>query len=486
MLEIPEVLEVLPDPSSLMESMRAVGYSPETAIADLIDNSISADAVSIRVEYDASGEPYVAILDDGFGMDAAELTNAMRHGSSSPLDNRSANDLGRFGLGLKTASLSQCRKLTVVSKKNNAISARCWDIDVVQEREKWLVVVPDKNSQQFLPLYNDLLKQESGTLVVWQSLDRFFANAVNLINEMKNRMAPLYDHLSLVFHRFTYPENKIAKINIHVNGLLLKQIDPFLRANSFVQRLEGESIRLGDEVIEVKPYILPHMSRLSLDEVREAGGGDSLRRSQGFYIYRNRRLVIWGTWFRLVPKDEFFKLTRIQVDIPNSLDHIWALDIKKSAAYPPEIIRKRLRSLIDKFVGKSKRTIVFSGRKSSSPEFDALWERIEGREKTFRYSIKMNHGLVKSVSELLDESQQTIFQSLINSLAISLPLESIYADMSGDVRKSSSVDGELIFELIEIARTLLKVGLDINNIFGIDPLARYPELYDKILEGISL
>src|SRR5688572_21674755 len=123
-----ETLEVIPDPVSLIESMRAVGYTTEAAIADLLDNSISAGARSIHVKYDASGDAFVAILDDGRGMTPVELTDAMRHGSSNPSDRRGDDDLGRFGLGLKTASLSQCRKLTVVSKKNGMISARCWDL----------------------------------------------------------------------------------------------------------------------------------------------------------------------------------------------------------------------------------------------------------------------------------------------------------------------------------------------------------------------
>jgi len=137
-----ETLEVIPDPVSLMESMRAVGYSTEAAIADLIDNSLSADAKAIHVQYDASDSPYVAILDNGVGMDSDELTAAMRHGSSNPADHRDASDLGRFGLGLKTASLSQCRKLTVITRKDGYTSARRWDLDVVQQTGKWLVVVP--------------------------------------------------------------------------------------------------------------------------------------------------------------------------------------------------------------------------------------------------------------------------------------------------------------------------------------------------------
>lgn len=159
-----ETLEVIPDPISLIESMRAVGYSVEAAIADLIDNSISAQADAVEIKYDATDDPFVAILDNGRGMAPDELTNAMRHGSGNPTDAREPDDLGRFGLGLKTASLSQCRKLTVVSRKDSVTSARRWDLDVVQRSGRWLVVVPDFKELEVLPMFSRLQAQNSGKL----------------------------------------------------------------------------------------------------------------------------------------------------------------------------------------------------------------------------------------------------------------------------------------------------------------------------------
>ena len=138
-----KTIEVIPDPTSLLESMRAVGYTLETAIADIIDNSITSKAKVIDVVWDPTDNPYLAILDDGIGMDAALLTNAMRHGSYKDKNKRDIEDLGRFGLGLKTASLSQCRKLTVISKKNGEVNLRCWDLDVVAQKSKWIITVPN-------------------------------------------------------------------------------------------------------------------------------------------------------------------------------------------------------------------------------------------------------------------------------------------------------------------------------------------------------
>jgi len=181
-----ELLEVLPDPVSLIESMRAVGYTVEAAVADIVDNSISAESENISIEYDASDNPYVAILDDGEGMTPAELTEAMRHGRN-PSDARDPKDLGRFGLGLKTASLSQCRRLTVVSKKNHVTSARTWDLDVVQETERWVIVIPFQTEIEDLPLARKLDNYKSGTLVVWQQLDRLIAGSSRPQAEMTEK-----------------------------------------------------------------------------------------------------------------------------------------------------------------------------------------------------------------------------------------------------------------------------------------------------------
>jgi hypothetical protein len=480
-----ETLPVIPDPISLIESMRAVGYTTETAVADLVDNSISAGAQLIRIEYDASHDPFVAILDNGHGMAADELTNAMRHGSSNPTEIRASHDLGRFGLGLKTASLSQCRKMTLVSKKNGSIHARCWDLDFVQEKNQWVVIVPTHEEQKCLPLYDQLLTQASGTLVVWQSLDRLMSGSARPQAEMKSRMTYLHDHLSFVFHRFTRKEDNFPALDISVNGIKLKPVDPFLKDNSFTQPLEGQLIKVGDESVTVQPYVLPHMSHLDSDQAALAGGKDGLRGNQGFYIYRNRRLVIWGTWFRLVPKEEFYKLTRIKVDIPNSLDALWALDIKKSVAYPPDIIRNRLRDLIPHFANTSRTAITYPGRReTNNANFAPLWQRIEPGHGSFRYEINTDHPAIRKFTDSLDIPEQKNLQSMFDVLATALPFESIYSDMCSDKRQP--ISGDALTELISMAKNLKEItGLDIATIMSLDPLARFPEYHAQIREELA-
>lgn len=479
-----QTLEVIPDPVSLIESMRAVGYTAEAAVADIVDNSLSAQARTVQIQYDAAGDPFLAILDDGFGMAPDELTNAMRHGSSNPMDQRGAGDLGRFGLGLKTASLSQCRKLTVVSSKDGAVSARCWDLDVVRETGRWLVVVPDQDEIESLPLIRRLRELVSGTLVVWQQLDRLTAGANDVQAEMTARMEPLLEHLALVFHRFKHKEGSHPAVRITVNGLQLPHRDPFLSSNQFRQELEGQTIPHERGAVEVKPYILPPISRLTEEEIETAGGRDGLRGTQGFYIYRARRLVIWGTWFRLVPKQEVYKLTRVSVDIPNSFDELWALDIKKSAAYPPDAIRKRLKQLIPHFADQSRKAIVYTGRKRPvDSAIVPLWDRLEPKHGTFSYQVNVDHPLIARLGETLSADQQRHMQTIMEYLASSLPYDQIYADMCGDQPRQSNDDLE---RLVDMARSLQELtGMQLQEVLGIDPLARFPNLHHAIMERIQ-
>lgn len=474
-----ETLEVIPDPISLMESMRAVGYSVEAAIADLVDNSISARADVIEIKYDASDDPFVAILDNGRGMAPAELTNAMRHGSGNPTDAREPDDLGRFGLGLKTASLSQCRRLTVVSRKDSVTSARRWDLDVVRDSGRWLVVVPELKELEALSMFSRLEALDSGTLVVWQDLDRLTAGALDPQAEMTVKLSSLYEHLALVFHRFTQKEDGIGPVSMVVNGQQIPPRDPFLRTNSFRQPLEGQVIKQERGDVRVLPFILPPVSHLSPDEISLAGGKEGLRGTQGFYLYRNRRLVIWGTWFRLVPKEEFYKLTRVQVDIPNSFDDLWALDIKKSVASPPEAIRNRLKELIPHFAATSKKTVTYPGRKQSVKGFVPLWMRIEPHHGAFRYELNPEHPVIQSLSSKLSEDGQKYLQMLLNLLGNALPFESIYADMCVDRRVDG--DAETLASLIEITTNLLEItGLSLDQVLQIDPIVRYPQHHKKL------
>ena len=293
-------IQLLPKASSLIESLRDIGYSFESAIADIIDNSITAKAKNIHIYFDFKDKKLsLSIVDDGLGMCQDELIEAMRPGTKNPLDSRDENDLGRFGLGLKTASFSQCRKLTVVSSQNSKQVATVWDLDYVAQTEDWSLQILDSNEISVLYKISELNK--NGTLVLWEETDRIVDNSVSDANEdvVYEKIENLQKHLELVFHRYLKGKDKI---NIFINGEQLKAFDPFFSHHRATQELTEETITINDEKIKITSYILPHYSKVSAQDYEYYAGGGGYLKNQGFYVYRNRRLLISGTWFRLIPQ----------------------------------------------------------------------------------------------------------------------------------------------------------------------------------------
>lgn len=257
-----------PSAACLSASMRDLGYSLETAIADLIDNSISAGADRIDIICDVSGElPLVVILDNGKGMTEGELLAAMRHGTDSPRRHRSPRDLGRFGLGLKTASFSQCRSLTVVSTSDASICGAEWNLGRIDAADDWILSILDEADIQALPYVERLGRH--GTAVLWRELDRMLEDeAGNRRQEIVNeKLEVVGRHLSLVFHRFLSGEVKgHPRITLTINGHPIAAFDPFCRKNPATQVLPEEIVRIGDAEVRLQPYVLPHHSRLSASE----------------------------------------------------------------------------------------------------------------------------------------------------------------------------------------------------------------------------
>ena len=444
-----------PSASHLLESMRALGYSFEAALADLIDNSISAEASRIEVHFSPYDSPFVAILDNGWGMSPSEATAAMRHGSRDPRSSRDRKDLGRFGLGLKTASLSQCRRLTVVSLKQGILSARRWDLDHVARRHDWMLLQLGDEEISNLPLVADLRANGHGTIVLWQKFDLLEAAEQSLERALGDRMDLARDHLSLVFHRFLNPPPGTRAVAISINRNPLAAVDPFLTSNRATQALPTEDFILEGERVIVSPFILPHLSKLNAADLLLAGGENGLRRNQGFYIYRNRRLISWGSWFRLVRQEELTKLARVQVDISNQLDHLWQLDIKKSTTYPPIGLRDALKQIINRITEGSRRVYTYRGRKAA----DAIthtWERTVERDGFVCYSINRKHPLVASVEASIGESDLPLFEALLRTFEQTLPFDALYADLASELRPAArGTEQEVRKALLDLAQQLL-------------------------------
>ncbi|EGF9959899.1 ATP-binding protein [Salmonella enterica] len=467
---------------TLIESTRAIGYTLEAAIADIIDNSISAQASYTDIFFFPIGNSYIAIMDDGCGMAADEIDNAMRYGSQNPNEKRTENDLGRFGLGLKTASLSQCRTLTVVSKQRDCIEARRWDIDHVIKIQDWSLLVLESEEIDQIPHIDNLKKIKSGTLVVWQNLDRLKTGEIDLEQSMGKKMDEMRKHLSLVFHRYINGESGIRRLNIRMNNTSVEPVDPFLSHRN-TQIMSDESIYIKNSKIIVRPYILPHISDLSKEEIGSLGGKEGLRKRQGFYIYRNKRLLIWGTWFRMMRQGELSKLARIQIDIPNELDSLWTLDIKKSTAIPPEIVRNNLKSIVESLADKSKNTWVFRGKRETQDSVIHIWQRFKGKNGGCYYNINREHPLVEAFSDTTQNIRNMV-ESLLKSIEFGIPLNQLYLDLTSEkmIENDTSInkhEAERIFHELLGENSISKDKIDLLNTLEItEPFMDYPDLIE--------
>lgn len=415
---------------TLIESTRAIGYSLEAAVADIIDNSIAANAVNVDIYFFPVDGAYIAILDNGSGMNEKEINIAMQYGSKNPTEERDKKDLGRFGLGLKTASLSQCRCLTVISKQGDRLEGRQWDIDHVIEVGDWSLIILDEEEINEFPQVEELKKYESGTLVIWQKLDRLKAGEINFELSLGRKIDRVRNHLSLVYHRYLMGESGIRKLKLFINGEKVKAIDPFL-TNKSVQAMDDETLIIQGHKILVRPYILPHISKLTSDEIKMLGGKDGLRKQQGFYVYRNKRLLVWGTWFRMMRQGDLSKLARIRVDIPNTLDDLWTLDIKKSSALPPAEVRKNLEIIINQIAERSKRTWTFRGKKEVSDTETHIWNRMKNKQGGYYYEINREHPFVQQLVKV-DPSLKMSIYALLQQIELGLPLNQLYVDLNND------------------------------------------------------
>lgn len=343
--DLSEVYEIVaPEPGTLIQSLRSVGYTLEAAIADLIDNSITAGAKNVWVDFVWNGaNSIITVRDDGKGMTPSELVVAMRAGSQNPLLDRHAKDLGRFGLGLKTASFSQCRNLTVASKvTGSVVTTRRWDLDYVGKTSEWrLLHGAAPGSEQRI---QSIETQEQGTVVLWEKIDRLI-DEVDVDNQKAHKrflknIARVEQHLGIVFHRFLQQPRRIT---IYINNHSVNAWDPFMSDHVATQQLPEELLHFHNNLIKVRPYVLPHRSRLLSEEYNQGAGPKGWNAQQGFYVYRNQRLLLAGDWLGLgFQKEEYHRLARIAIYLPNSMDQNWDIDVKKSRARPPGQLQEDL------------------------------------------------------------------------------------------------------------------------------------------------
>jgi Histidine kinase-, DNA gyrase B-, and HSP90-like ATPase len=455
-------IELPPVASMLMQSLRSVGYSTAAALADLVDNSIAANASTVRISVAMMPRPYVAASDDGCGMDESTLLSAMRFGSRDPRDARKGADLGRFGLGLKTASLSQCRRLTVATLREGRLSIARWDLDECDRRGSWWLERPTRDELPKEPL-GRLEEQGRGTSVIWENLDRLEAAGGD------RAVLEAADHLALAFHRFLAGE-VVGPFTILLNERPLDLVDPFLEGHTRGQALHPESVPVDGHAIIVSPFVLPYPSRLKPADLERAGGRESIKTAHGFYIYRGGRLVVPGGWFRIVPADDLIRLARIRVDIPVELDHLWKIDIRKTIAEPPPALRPHLRRIVGAVAARSRKVYTHKGISANDRERVPLWQRLELRDAGATWRINRNH---PAVTLLLSGPAAEEAEALLKMLEENLPIHDIHIH---------TVNDQLVVEpMVPQEEELEGIALQIVEAFS-----DQPEITSRFLEKLPV
>lgn len=465
-----------PAASALMESTRCIGYSFESALADIIDNSISAKAENVWITSLPEDDPFVSILDDGEGLTEAELQEAMRYGTD-PGAERSSDDLGRFGLGMKMASLSQCRVLTVVSKIGEDIAACRWDLDRVIQTNQWTLQILERSELAELPQLSELEKLDHGTLVVWQKLDKLIERSVDVQETMTHTLKNCRDHLSLVFHRFM--DSNVRPLKIFMNGGRLEPFDPFLSNNTLTAKMQEQVVEIQGQIIRIKPFILPPESKLTPADIHKMGGNIQ-RNLQGFWVYRNKRLIIPGTWFRLSRSRELTKLARVMVDIPNTLDSIWDIDVKKSSATVPAQFQLEFGNVLDKVVTKSERKYRFRGRKENPGDRCYVWDKMS-LNKQFYYKINLNHPIIREGMDKLDDDEKKWFTDVIRMVEASVPYHDMYC-MMADSQLSTKPAEQDFDDLIIQGIRLLEGGMSMDDLRNTEPFMGRKDVISKLEE----
>jgi hypothetical protein len=477
--------EVAPNAGHLIESLRDFGYTLQSALADLIDNSLTAEAGHIEVVVHADrAASHIAVIDDGTGMTQSALVDAMRMGGVGPVAARADQDLGRFGLGLKTASLSQGRCLTVISRRSRRQKpvVRRWDIPYIQLTGKWQLL--DDPTPVGVGYLERLESSQSGTIVLIEKLDRptFLRAGENLDEHLGRTLEIVRHHLSMVFHRFI--EDGVV---IKLGATKLQPWDLFLKAIS--AQLPSERLSVQKQRLLVTPYVLPHHTRLTDEQHETAAGPNGWNEHQGFYVYRCRRLIVPGTWLNLgLRKEEHFKLARIQLDLPNSMDSDWHLNVMKSHVAAPAYLREDFKRIAKDVRHQAAAVYRYRGEKQVSTGITPerfLWRR-ESKRSGVRYLIDRTHPVVRALlhggcehEKILERTLQLIERTLPVASMLQEPAKTLDGAVGAEVPENIADYAAMVTHAEQF---LIRAGvppIDARaKVLAVEPFVRLREAID--------
>ncbi|MBY8911930.1 ATP-binding protein [Bacillus sp. YC2] len=443
-----------PSAAPVLQALRSIGYKAKTAIADIVDNAIDAQASKIKLhfEYDKLNG-YIKIKDNGNGMSEEEIQTAMNIGSKDPRAKRSLNELGRFGMGLKTASFSLGKRLSVITKKDGVYHERCWDLDYVSECNEWnlLTYIPSPVKE-----IAGEINRSSGTIIIIDKLDRFMRSKKIQRKTFFSKTAEIQKHLEFVFHDLIGNN----KINISINDIKLTAWDPFMTKHPSI--IEGEETiwKLDGYNMKVKYTILPHASKLNQTEFKRAGGEKGWRDHQGLYIYRENRLLHYGDWRNLFPKNTQSQLARVRIDITNAADSDWHVDVKKSMVTIPEQAIKILRPIAKEardisreiYYFRTQSSIVGGNIKGSLN----TWEQ-SGKDSESPFVLNKSHPIYLELLKQLNEEQSRMLNFFLKLIEIGSPVNIIAVPQSEE-EIYNFTDQQL--EMVQrFADTMIQLGL---------------------------
>lgn len=455
----------IPNPEYLIKSIAEQGYSLETALADLIDNSISANADKVEILVNTNEEPFVLFLsDNGDGMSDSALKMNMKFPSNSPSNMRNMYDLGRFGLGMKTASFAQTRKFTVISREKGTkdYKARTWDVDYLTLEKKWKIIInSDDEINTILTKYRALSKgflkefegYEPNTIVVWQGLYKY----ENFIDE-KNRKIALQteindvtnEHLSIVFHRFM--ESEKTPLKIRVNNVIIEPFNPFPTDCLDFRSIPYKHKNLKNDTLKIEGFVLPSRS------VNEAKQGESpwttknrsLMDMEGIYIYRSNRLIRFGGWNSIIKNSPKLQLARLMVEVGNNSDHLIHLNVAKSQIKIPFELRRAFFNYIDILTKEATKELYNTGNEDFSGKrnkySDQLFEK-KTSSKGVHLKINLDFPILRELKSSLNKNQSSSLNILIKMIDIRInKIRQVYDENSftGNIEEDNLSEQDLI------------------------------------------
>ncbi len=481
--------------------MRNIGYRPEIALADLVDNSITAKAKNIQIELcPSTGKEtgWIRIDDDGCGMDADELWNAMRWGGMGPIAARNPNDLGRFGLGLKTASFSMGRRLTVISTKNKTTTIFRWDLDHIYNTGKWELLegLDSTDQAHFVNRHarNPELKM-NGTTVLISNIDRLSVDGYSDSRRQTNTtvlIRTIQNHLGLVFHRFL--ERKVIKIQFGAASIAAWNLFGGSSSGEDPRWLKSSEF-LSNGRVKIRTFILPHYKALTAEQHERLGGPNGWNAHQGFFIYRADRLIVHGGWLGFTRPEEHYKLARITIDLPNDQDATWALNVIKSKVSPPAIVKGDLERIAAAARKSGMEVYRFHGYKvapavdqeEAAANHQAFWKQVSGKHDV-RFKVNRAHPLVEALVQSVNK--KTIADAFLHSFERLLPVAAILQQPAKSTHGLASDPDDNEMEQIATAcqltvDVLVKTGFTrekaIDTALSCQPFNSFRDFLTKIL-----